>query len=1004
RRLNDLANAETAGPALDELLLSGAISGCRAGEDYKKGSGGRIVVDAGMSLASFVDAALDDLDALHTANERSLRPAQPGTHTTSIRVPGVQGADHRYVDFRYEIESHHRDPGDPLPTVVDSPPLADLWVPFDELGDIAEALDRCPDIPGNHRQEAVTKFKALIRSKEADRIDGLGVTAGKLNSLLAYTGFGKSVVLVEVFACWAVRNEVVVAFVLPTNAEVVKVAHQIERAVAAVDLTAEVVALTSPRSRIQVAETAAARPTNHGPDADWVWDRFGYGCALSAVATSEGSVDGWVPGQEPCAKLRSHKHKHKTRTVACSWRTTCGRFQASRAACTADVIVTSHVNLLLGVLQTPVLDGYGENDRLSVEELVLRRCQVVVIDEVDVFQEEAIAQAGRGLVLDHAGNTNTPLRAFDSDFGAAFGKLRDEVDASVRDAYFGLRNLSENYVSHLVYERLAPARQVKGSRRPGPGRAWIVPRRRDNWLTAKLFGVDPDQVDAGQMAMFRSLFPGKLDALPDEPETFAAVRSRIALVLGTGFAGGAIRDARRAIGELVTDLSNDDRREFVDGVLRRAILERIRMFLHQLMANNSQLVDIGVESAQEIADALGTYGRWRATPTGPLGRLVFAFTEYFDGTGSEPARLATAAFGGDPHTYAVELGDVTALAHARTRRIVLGLSATSYFPLAPHHHLHTRPRWWVRDDSPGDVRIESAIIPDVDGKASRISGTQGSARAEATRRITASLWSRHLVPEFLRLAREDDERQRVLLATTSYEAARHVAEGLAEAGVDGKRICLAVPPRSEPSEGQLWRELRADQLETFPAMRGADILIAPLARVQRGVNIIGKGSRSALGSVWLIVRPIPIIDDPAELVAHIQARALSEHPGPVADPCALLAARRKEAGTFLEDIIRCPPYFQSQPELVKLGVAAEIIVGAIQLIGRARRGGTPAVLHLVDGAFHTGDSGTDLSVLITKLMTTWRSDELRDMREYYGSTLEAFLGYAARHSNGAPTC
>lgn len=1001
RRSNDFANAKTSGELLDRLLDAGELSGCQAGEGYKPGSGGTILVDPGMPLTEFVDGVLTELDQLFAARRRALRPAGPGHYRTSIRVPR-EGADDYYVGFRFHIEPHHLDPGLPPPAVVNSAPLARKWVPFTALRDIATDLDRHPDVPGDHRAEIVTRFETSIRAKHTDPVEGLDLTAGTLNEILAYTGFGKSVALIEVFACWAMRENVVVAFVVPNNADVVKATYQIERAAAALGGTGEVVALTSPRSRITVAESVADRAAGDGPDADWVWDRFGYGCALAAVATSDRAVDAWVPGEEPCAMLRDHDDK----TFACPWRTTCGRFAAARAACTADVLVTSHMNLLLGVLQTPVDDGFGRNDRLSVEELVLRRCQIVVIDEVDVFQQEAIEQAGRGLVLDQARRTNTPLRQLDTDFAAAFGSLRDEVDANVRDAFFSLRYLSENYISHLTYQRLGPARKNKKKRRQsGPGRAWIVPRRRDNELTAMLCGVDENDVTESQMAMFQSLFPGEAEPQPNEPAAFAEARRELARMVNSGVAGSAITDARKAVAELVPYLSEDDTREFVDGVLRRAILERIRFFLHRLMANNSQLVDVGVESAQAIADALGVYGRWQVTPTGPLGRLVFAFTEYFDDTGTEPARLATAAFGGDPHTFTVELGDVTALAHAGTRRIVLGLSATSYFPLAPHHHINTTPRWWVRDDSSGTVRVERAVVTGQDGHVLRISGLDGAARSNATRQIAAGLWTpQHLIGEFERLDREDCERKRVLLATTSYRAARDVAEGLAGAGVERARLCLAIPPHASPAEGMLWRELQANRLEEFPGMTGADILIAPLARVQRGVNIIGASSRSALGSVWLIVRPIPIIDEPAELVAHIQSAALAKHPGPATDPLALLSDRRKEAGTFLDEIVRCPPYFQSQPDRVKLGVAAEIIIGAIQLIGRARRGGTSAVLHLVDGAFHAGDRGTDFGSLITRLSTAWRPTELREMREYYGSTLQAFLDYAARHADGAKPC
>jgi hypothetical protein len=85
-----------------------------------------------------------------------------------------------------------------------------------------------------------------------------------------------------------------------------------------------------------------------------------------------------------------------------------------------------------------------------------------------------------------------------------------------------------------------------------------------------------------------------------------------------------------------------DRDCVINRMLRRAILEQIRLFLHGLMAKTSQLVASGMESTQVIADALGPYGWWQGTPTGSLGRLVFAFTEHHDDTGDEPARLTTA--------------------------------------------------------------------------------------------------------------------------------------------------------------------------------------------------------------------------------------------------------------------------------------------------------------------------------------------------------------------------
>jgi hypothetical protein len=438
-------------------------------------------------------------------------------------------------------------------------------------------------------------------------------------------------------------------------------------------------------------------------------------------------------------------------------------------------------------------------------------------------------------------------------------------------------------------------------------------------------------------------------------------------------------------------------------MIRRALLEQIRAQLHRLMNNSAQLVDVGVESMQDIADALGTYGRWRAVPTGPLGRLVFAFTEYLDPENTSSAWLRTAAFGGDPHVYVPRIGDVTALAHTGVRRIVVGLSATAYFPRAPQHHVHVRPRWYVSDDNESEVTVKAAEVFDGD-EAIRVSGRSGPDRAEATRVLARLLWSRELEKELVLLKDKNDGRARVLLATTSYESAVHIAEGLVSAGAAPWRICVATRPSpdnaaeaDEDPPDNTWQVLPADQLDRFPVLR-ADVLIAPLARVQRGVNIIGATDRSALGSVWLLIRPIPLIDEPAELVAHIQAKSLREHGKPSGSPLDVLAARRKQAGLFFGEITSSLPYFRTQPQEVRVSVAAEIINGAIQLIGRARRGGTSATLHLVDGAFLNAGGKADFATLVQLLRRAWHTDgELPLMKRLYGKTLDAFFEYADKH-------
>jgi hypothetical protein len=1028
-RDNRLADSTVVRQLLDQIFEESGqddLPGCAPMGDYAES--GHVSVELAMPPLDFVDGCLDALDDLERKRSKCLPIAQTGPHHSVLRVPHENGHV-EVVDAAYEIRPHHIPTAAPAPAVVDASARDRVEVPLEELEAIATCLD--DQFGTTYRVRSVRRFMKQVESRFDDKAGNLVLEAGELNELIAFTGFGKSVVLIEAFACWAVDHDLVVTYVLPNNSEVAKYAHTIETAFAKTGrTTAEVTPLVSPRAMFDVARSVTGLPP------EWVWGKFGYGCALAAAATADEAVDTWIPGKEPCATLRGPKRlrRDEDRTVACPFRGGCDRYRLARAALTANVIVTSHANLYLGMLQFPVDGGRGETDRMSVEELVLRRSHVVVIDEVDEFQRGAISQSGKSLVLDQAGNINTPLRKLDNEFGAAFGRVRAQVDASVRDAYHAIRYLSELYVSHLAYGRI-------GSPEPGVRRSWTVPGRWDRWLTARLFELDDEKVEDHQVSMFQSLFPGSnFGAQPGEPPFFETMRPLIDRLTAVGSSAGTVASVRGEFDSLLgpRDLEDDsaeheivaiipdedDRARTIDRLVRRAILERVRVYLHRLMNASPQLVDAGIESVQAIADALGTYGRWRFTPTGPLGRLVFAFTEHVDADDIDDAWLRSAAFGGDPHVYVACLGDTTALARAGVRRVVLGLSATAYFPMAPHHHVHVEPRWWVRDDT-DTVRVLAAEVVGDSGDAVRVSGLEGAERTAATHDLAGLLWKSHLERELVRLHDEEEEqdRARVLLATTSYTSAQHVAKGLVDAGVDPHRICLGVRPKPgdrTPEEVHradgTWFTLPANRLDEMPVLPSCDILIAPLARVQRGVNIIGAGDRSALGSVWLIIRPIPLIDEPEELVAHIQAMALrnwpsagarqqavlGEWPG-VADPLEVLRQRRIEAGRYFDEIVRSRPFFRCQPLSARLGVVAEILNGAIQLVGRARRGGTRAQLHLVDGAFLQSTRGPNFAALVQLLRAAWSGDELVRMEQLYGTTLQAFFDYADEHSNAEPT-
>ncbi|WP_215028474.1 hypothetical protein [Streptomyces sp. ISL-66] len=156
--------------------------------------------------------------------------------------------------------------------------------------------------------------------------------------------------------------------------------------------------------------------------------------------------------------------------------------------------------------------------------------------------------------------------------------------------------------------------------------------------------------------------------------------------------------------------------------------------------------------------------------------------------------------------------------------------------------------------------------------------------------------------------------------------------------------------------------------------------------MSRGLNILVPGTDlSALASVWVGVRPVTHVHSPSVFYASINAQGTSVGvPGP--DPAAMLQAKRREAHKRKDLLLRTDPRFSRMPRFLKAEVLAGILVELIQLAGRARRGGTPVELYLVDHAFFNLSLGCDFPGLLRTYYTSLEPGQQQILRRIYGST------------------
>ena len=967
-----------------DLLADGGVPEFAPGEKEDE-----VVIVSSGDLAAEIDALLKELDRRAAAGARSARAAAvySGSFFSDVRVPDVMSPSGRAIAVHYNL--NFPDPAEEArpPAVPPAAAMDELEVPFSELEAIAGELDEA--YGETHRVKAVADLRRHLRDTAGAPLGALWrASAGATLTLHAPTGLGKNITA-ELLAVWCARKGLVAALVVPQSAHVLKTVHRLRRDLEILGSTARVVPVISPQSTQKLAEQTASSRDGAPDYREWVFKELSYSCPLTAHASvAAHGVDAWSPGNEPCDRLTDRDGKKHS----CPWRASCGKFRHHRAAVGADILVTNHTNFLIGRIHAPmVLDGATRQD-VTTEEHLLRSAHLVIIDEIDALQAHAFDRAAKDVRLARYGAAANPVRDLDEQFRQHRSRLDRQVEEFLHPKIVHLSWLAEGYVSHLARGTITPDR---GRRR------MVVPRRWDALLAARLFKLAKDerptdeQMDAVNQLFSKGVLDQDVQALPGFPQLHALLSRITDLSDGTdNLSAGML--------ELLTDAfmaatGTDDQVKVTDVVqysARRAYLEKIRATLHQIVGVAGPLRGAGMTASNELADVLASHMPWRAAPYGPLGRPLFAFSEHFNENDVADTSLTLKSFVGDPHAHIAFLGDITALAHARRRRVVLGMSATSHMPYAPRHHLLGQPTWYVPDDVNGGLSLAISLVQD-DGEWVRVSGTSGEHRSDAYADMGRGLWPT-LNAELAAVAADaaTAHRAHALIAYQAYDAGPLIAEGMIEAGADPREICVAVTPEQMTrltARAPRWVPIPADQLEQFPhhiGNGGCRFLLAPTARVERGLNIVDAAGRSLLHSASLTVRQVLVMDEPPVLLSIVNSLSYRDQHGPTEDPSAELERLRVKAGKTFEDIRRGSHYFKHLGDEVKLAIVAEMLTRLVQLGGRTRRGGDHGSLHLVDAAFTETEAHSTLPHLLAELRGKWHnSGELDLIERVYNTTM-----------------
>ena len=990
-------------------------------------------------------------DALASA-DRLLTPEQREVHIDVASGGGWVAASPRGpVQLAFEAIDVAYVP--PVVTTVDA--TGPIPVDPQVLGWLTRAVDDGMEGPAFREHQVGLLLSGTMGSGLEVPQSAVLMEPGRMRHLSAPTGVGKNV-FARAQAKQMARAGHTVALLVSDNNDVFTEVAILRQELKALNLDVAVTPLISPKSRHEFAQQTAHKAVdNQTPFSqmrEGLRDRLaeaGYGCAVKAQLDGH---DRFGDGDEPCSNLRHTDPTKPQRAALCPYVNQCSKFSHVRAACSAQIIVTTHACFQRGMIKIPVLVDGELRRQMSVRELLLRRAHLVIIDEVDAYQSGAF-DSSQSLTLASTSEPNTALRKVRDNLHRAPARLRVDSRGSHTRAVWLAEQLLDLVSTGEICTETGQARALAAGQDPRrmqeilrDRRRWYQPHRWDRELLENLIGVDGDSSATKEhMDQLQALLPPVAARAEDRvaptvlPTRLRPIPGLLQRMLSLDESGQWELDTikeelRGAVDKAVTRLVKDRARREQDrmslgtggnsdaggmeerqdmptpvlaggvfhGLMMKAWLSALNHTVFDLADQAGALAGHAIDGAATLADTVGHRDTGNVVPFGPLGQQISGFRfEGLDDPTAKP-KLLMEVLRGDPHTETAFLGDIVSLALAGHRRVVLGMSATGYLPRAARTHLLAEPQWAMPDAQRGGLGIYRST-PVVDNLPLAVGSTPYSEREHHVAALARG-YAPTLVKDLQSLAADvaTAHRARALIAVNSYWQARIFASALYETALllgRKLKIFVATPDQDDPDLPSVPDAVTLVTRDEFSQLadRGGDVLISPLPRTERGLNILTtapSGKReSAITLIGLAIRPVMPVDEPAALSASIAASAWRSIPRR-GTPAARLAAVRTAARQGMWTILAAPKRFTALPADLRCELIATVLGQCIQLAGRGRRGQTHVELHFIDGAFHDTTWGTDLPTLVRELYESYSPQELADTGRTYGYTAEEFLHYA----------
>ena len=870
---------------------------------------------------------------------RTTSMAGSGTYRVPIREDGKGGPQWHSVSFtEEEIQSVPKVEARPL-----SPPRQrqPLKIPWAALMKTADWMDRCCD--GNWR-DRMRKMHIVGLDFQGDgnpqhlKLDGRFHLVGMVSS-------GKST-LMDIIAVWGAKLGLRIMLVVGDNVDVTTRVEGFRKfGLNSVPLMG--IGDRGRKRRREQIERVAMSKSDYSDEA-WKDSRLKWVSPICPIIGFGHSDLSDIPsGSEPCDNLYEREDLQSDRRT-CPLMSACPAHLARNRMMEADIWVGTPQSLVLTRAPAQAIE---DNTRLL--ETVYRECDLVIVDEADKVQtqlDEVFAPAVS--LIDTRGNGL--MERLDRDAAAPAGRSLSKTveSADVLDWSTAQRvgQQAANVLLHLCssHSKL---------------RKWVTQRE---YFTA--FGLANQlHIELAQLDS-RDAMPEMPDEIIDflrEPDSESSLQ-RLAMAVMWNLNKEnmlAHEEAMRWLRELYPGETVDGQ----DNGLLQLKLQAITLaaFLNHRLARVFDSWEVGKEAYSLNTDADLPFRRpprdyAALVPTSPAGNLFgFRYKREYDG------EIDMFRCTGVGRWVLTHLHDMFQDLDGAFGPHVILLSGSSWAPGSTSYHVQvpvdgvlSQPDDMVKAISGSTAFFNYAWDPHRQVPV-RISGTSGDMRQRNLEILLKFLSDEsngksHIQRELETLEKTDAGGNCLLMVTGSYDETRQTYKFL------GGRVDCGIRylTRDTDEDEDKWNNgsgLRRGLVSEF-ASDSARILIAPLMAIERGHNIVDKAGRAVIGSVYFLVRPMPVPQQLSSAIRDMNHWAVKKWEQ-VENEEGLDSVQtgwhryRKYAHRAWHDILRDPGRFRNATPDRRRNLVWTQLVALWQAVGRGVRGGSSVRVHFCDAAF-----------------------------------------------------